>query len=80
RAGGEAGPRVGYLVGAREVHFTCARLPVAESFLATVRLSGMALPLCTYEFEVAPRGAAPGSVREPVARGTLSTWLTPTSA
>jgi predicted hotdog family 3-hydroxylacyl-ACP dehydratase len=73
REAGVAGPRVGYLVGARGVEFTRARVPVGETLHATVRLSGMALPLCTYAFDVA-RG------REVVARGTLSTWLTPTVA
>ena len=73
REEGVAGPRVGYLVGARDVEFTRARVPVGESLHATVRLSGMALPLCTYAFDVA-RGT------EVVARGTLSTWLTPTVA
>lgn len=73
RETGRAGARVGYLVGARDVGFGRARVPVGEAFRAAVRLSGMALPLCTYAFEVAREG-------EVVASGTLSTWLTATGA
>jgi len=73
RAGGNAGARVGYLVGARDVRFGRARVPAGETLSATVRLQGIALPLCTYAFDVA-RGS------EVVASGTVSTWLTATGA
>jgi len=73
RRGGAAGPRLGYLVGARDVRFAGARVPVGEPLLASVRLTGIALPLCTYDFEVARNS-------EVVASGTLSTWLTATGA
>ncbi len=67
------GVRVGYLVGARDVRFARARVPAGETLFAAVRLSGIALPLCTYTFDVAQ-----GS--EVVASGTVSTWLTATGA
>jgi len=67
------GARLGYLVGARDVVFERARVPVGETLFAAVRLSGIALPLCTYGFEITQ-----GS--EAVASGTVSTWLTTTDA
>lgn len=70
---GQASPRVGYLVGARDVEFGRSRVPVGEALRAAVRLSGLALPLSTYAFEVARQG-------EVVASGTLSTWITATTA
>lgn len=70
---GKASARIGYLVGARDVVFGRARVPVGEAFRAVVRLSGIALPLSTYAFEVAWE-------EEVVASGTLSTWLTATAA
>ena len=73
REAGGAGAQVGYLVGARDVRFARARVPAGETLFAAVRLSGIALPLCTYAFDVA-RGS------EVVASGTLSTWLTATGA
>jgi len=73
REAGEAGARVGYLVGARDVRFARARVPAGETLFAAVRLSGIALPLCTYAFDVAQ-----GS--EVVASGTVSTWITATAA
>jgi predicted hotdog family 3-hydroxylacyl-ACP dehydratase len=68
-----AGARVGYLVGAREVRFARGRVPAGRTLLAVVRLSGNAPPLSTYTFEVAD-----GS--DVVAWGTVSTWLTATTA
>jgi len=73
REAGDAGARVGYLVGARDVRFARALVPAGETLFAAVRLSGIALPLCTYAFDVA-RGS------EVVASGTVSTWLTATGA
>jgi len=73
RETGDTGPRIGYLVGARDVHFARARLPAGETLFAAVRLSGIALPLCTYAFDVRL-----GS--DVVASGTVSTWLTATDA
>jgi len=73
RETGDTGPRVGYLVGARDVHFARARVPAGETLFAAVRLSGIVLPLCTYAFDVALG-------REVVASGTVSTWLTATDA
>lgn len=73
REGGPAGARLGYLVGARDVEFSCARVPVGESLRVAVRLSAMALPLSNYLFQVAREGVV-------VASGTLSTWITATAA
>jgi 3-hydroxymyristoyl/3-hydroxydecanoyl-(acyl carrier protein) dehydratase len=73
RDGGPSGARIGYLVGARDVAFGRARLTVGAAHRASVRLSGMALPLCNYVFEVTAEGAV-------VASGTLSTWITATAA
>lgn len=73
RETGDAGARVGYLVGARDVRFARTSLPVGETLFAAVRLSGIALPLCTYAFDVARES-------EVVASGTVSTWLTATGA
>ncbi len=69
----DTGVPVGYLVGARDVRFDCARIPVGVTLFAAVRLSGVAMPLCTYAFDVAQGG-------EVVASGTVSTWLTATGA
>lgn len=68
-----AGPRLGYLVGAREVRFARAEVEAGETLTAVVRLSGLAPPLSTYAFEVAAEDGA-------VASGTVSTWLTATGA
>lgn len=83
REAGEAGPRVGYLVGARDVRFARARVPAGETLIASVRLTGMAPPLSTYAFEIAtvPIAAAEVATRsEVITSGTLSTWLTATGA
>jgi predicted hotdog family 3-hydroxylacyl-ACP dehydratase len=69
----QANARIGYLVGARDVRFGITRVPVGEGLRAAVRLSGLALPLSTYSFEVARE-------QEVVASGTLSTWITATDA
>ena len=70
---GVAGARVGYLVGARNVRFARHRVPAGETLFAAVRLSGIALPLSTYDFEVAAGSRM-------VAAGAVSTWLTATGA
>ena len=68
-----AGPRIGYLVGARDVRLARARVRADKTFSATIRLSGVAPPLCTYVFSVEEG-------REVIASGTMSTWLTATDA
>lgn len=73
RDGGSAGARLGYLVGARDVGFGRATLPVGAAHRAAVRLAAAALPLSSYTFEVSREG-------EVVASGTLSTWITATAA
>lgn len=73
REANDAGARVGYLVGARDVRFARARVPAGVTLFAAVRLSGIAPPLSTYAFDVA-------DARGVVASGTVSTWLTATGA
>lgn len=68
-----AGPRIGYLVGARDVRLARALVRADKTFSATIRLSGIAPPLSTYAFAVEDG-------REVVASGTLSAWLTATDA
>lgn len=72
RKGDRGGPRVGYIVGARNVVLRTAWLPVAQPLVVTVRPAGQAPPLSVYEFAV-------GGTQE-LARGTISTFLTPTPA
>ena len=60
-------------LGATDAKFIVGYVPAGETLFASVRLSGMALPLCTYSFDVAQES-------EVVASGTLSTWLTATGA
>lgn len=69
----DAGARVGYLVGARDVRFARARVPAGVTLFAAVRLSGIAPPLSTYAFDVADASGV-------VASGTMSAWLTATGA
>lgn len=70
---GASSPRIGYLVGARDVVFARARLDAEKTVRATIRQSGLAPPLSTYDFAVVDG-------RDVVASGTLSTWLTATAA
>jgi predicted hotdog family 3-hydroxylacyl-ACP dehydratase len=69
RAGGAATPRLGYLVGLRDVTFFAQRIPAEETFIATVRLEAATLGLTHYAMQVDL-----GSVA--VLRGTLATFLT----
>ncbi len=68
-----AGPPRGYLVGARGVALSRATLDADAPLVAVVRLAGAAPPLATYAFEVLEG-------TEVLARGGISTWLTPTDA
>jgi predicted hotdog family 3-hydroxylacyl-ACP dehydratase len=61
---GEAGPRVGYLVGVREARFAVPHLSTSRPFQVSARLQGSAPPLSIYEI------AAGG-----VVTGTVSTFL-----
>jgi len=70
---GASGPRIGYLVGARDVKLARARVNAGTFYRATIRQSGFAPPLSTYEFALT-EGV------ETIASGTLSTWLTATDA
>jgi len=67
RAGGDPEPRVGYLVGARDVALQTG-LPVAVPLQVTIRLDAAAPPLSMYLFEVVAGGAV-------AANGTISTYM-----
>jgi len=67
RAGGNPEPRVGYLVGARDVVLHTG-LPVGLPLQVTIRLDAALPPLSTYLFEVGAGGAV-------AANGTISTYL-----
>ncbi|HEV8202523.1 MAG TPA: hypothetical protein VGS03_21125 [Candidatus Polarisedimenticolia bacterium] len=69
----EAGPRLGYLVGARDVRFARATLPATAACTASIRLVGVAGALTSYEFEVLCDGGT-------LAVGRVSTWLTATTS
>jgi 3-hydroxymyristoyl/3-hydroxydecanoyl-(acyl carrier protein) dehydratase len=72
-AGAETGPRLGYLVGARDVRFGRVTFPGEAACTARVRLAGVAGALTSYEFEVLCEEA-------PLAAGRVSTWLTATAS
>jgi 3-hydroxymyristoyl/3-hydroxydecanoyl-(acyl carrier protein) dehydratase len=65
-----SGPRLGYLVGVRDVRFQTPWLPVDHPLRATVRLTGSAPPLAIYEVRVDT-----GDEQELVT-GTVSTYVT----
>jgi len=67
RAGGNPEPRVGYLVGARDVVLHTG-LPVEVPLQVTIRLDAALPPLSTYLFEVGAGGAV-------AANGTISTYM-----
>lgn len=67
QAGGSGDPRVGYLVGARDVVLEAA-LPARSPVRVAVSLDAAVPPLSTYRFEV-------GVGRTAAARGTISTYL-----
>lgn len=67
RAGGDPEPRVGYLVGARDVVLQIG-LPVGLPLQVTIRLDAALPPLSTYLFEVGAGGAV-------AANGTISTYM-----
>jgi predicted hotdog family 3-hydroxylacyl-ACP dehydratase len=67
RAGGDPEPRVGYLVGARDVVLQTG-LPVTFPLQVTIRLDAALPPLSTYLFEVVSGGAV-------AANGTISTYM-----
>lgn len=62
-------PRVGYLVGLREVHFHAVRIPAITSFVVSVRLEASTPPLTHYAMQVELEG-------KPILDGTLAAYLT----
>ncbi len=71
RRGDAPGPRIGYLVGAREAHFTVGSLTVGRPLRVTARLEGGVFPLSIYEIAMGEPG------RELVT-GMISTFIAPT--
>jgi predicted hotdog family 3-hydroxylacyl-ACP dehydratase len=69
REGGATAPRLGYLVGLRDVTFFAQRIPAEASFFATVRLEAVTLPLTHYAMQI-------DLASTPVLCGTLATFLT----
>jgi predicted hotdog family 3-hydroxylacyl-ACP dehydratase len=69
RREGAAAPRLGYLVGLRDVTFFAQRIPAETSFFANVRLEAATLPLTHYAMQI-DLGSTP------VLHGTLATFLT----
>jgi predicted hotdog family 3-hydroxylacyl-ACP dehydratase len=65
------GPRIGYLVGAREARFAVLSLAVGRPLRVSARLQGGAFPLSIYEIAVGEPG------RELVT-GMISTFIAPT--
>jgi predicted hotdog family 3-hydroxylacyl-ACP dehydratase len=69
REGGATAPRLGYLVGLRDVTFFAQTIPAEASFSATVRLEAATLALAHYAIQIDLGPTA-------VLRGTLATFLT----
>jgi predicted hotdog family 3-hydroxylacyl-ACP dehydratase len=69
RVAGGAQPRVGYLVGMRDVAFLAERIPADEMALASVQLEAAVAPLTHYRFEFSLGGWR-------IARGRIATYLT----
>ncbi len=65
---GDDGPRVGYLVGARDARFAAPSLEAGAAGRVTVRREGHAGPLSVYAFELDLGGPA-------VASGSIQVWL-----
>lgn len=64
-----ARPRVGYLVGLREVRLHAARIPAGTPFVVSVRLEAATPPLAHYAMQVELEGKS-------ILDGTLATYLT----
>lgn len=69
-AGAAAGPRVGYLVSARDVAFHRGTVPAESDFHVSIRLEAFTPPLATYAIEAVVEG-------EVALRGAIGTYLTP---
>lgn len=69
RDGGSGAPRLGYLVGLRDVAFFARDIPADQSFQATVRLEAGTMALMHYAMQV---DLGPTLIL----RGTLATYLT----
>ncbi|HEX4986519.1 MAG TPA: hypothetical protein VFV71_10710, partial [Burkholderiales bacterium] len=66
--GGDASPRIGYLVGLRDVTLCRASLPAECEFTVAAELEEVSLPLTRYRIEAALDGTT-------VAKGSIATYL-----
>jgi 3-hydroxymyristoyl/3-hydroxydecanoyl-(acyl carrier protein) dehydratase len=73
RDGGEASPRMGYLVALRDVDFFDATVAAERDLAVAIELVSATPPLTHYLIDVRIDGA-------PVVRGTIATYLTGASA
>ncbi|MEO8003592.1 MAG: hypothetical protein ABI771_01690 [Betaproteobacteria bacterium] len=73
RDGGEATPRMGYLVALRNVDFFTAAVPAERDLSVAIELESATPPLTHYRIDVRLDGA-------PLVRGTIATYLTGESA
>lgn len=62
-------PRVGYLVGLRDVRLHAARIPAGTAFVVSVRLEAATPPLAHYGMQIELEGKS-------ILDGTLATYLT----
>lgn len=69
RDGGTGAPRLGYLVGLRDVTFFARSIPAEQAFQATVRLEAGTMALAHYAMQIDLGPAL-------ILRGTLATFLT----
>jgi predicted hotdog family 3-hydroxylacyl-ACP dehydratase len=69
RSGGEASPRMGYLVALRDVDFFAASVPAEHDLAVAIELESATPPLTHYRIDVRLDGA-------PLVRGTIATYLT----
>jgi 3-hydroxyacyl-[acyl-carrier-protein] dehydratase len=68
RKGGDAAPRIGYLVALRDVAFFAERIPADRTLSTAVRLEAAAPPLTHYRVDVSLDDT-------PIAQGTIATFL-----
>lgn len=69
RRGGEASPRMGYLVALRDVDFLAVSVPAGRDLSVVIELESATPPLTHYRIDVRLDGAQ-------LVRGTIATYLT----
>ena len=73
RTGGEASPRMGYLVALRDVDYFAASVPAERDLSIAIQLENATPPLTHYRIDVRLDGT-------PLVRGTIATYLAADSA